>query len=109
MRLAAALVTLSLGACAATPPAQPEQDRSVPVVKRIAWVRVDNVVRVCGGMATACFKIRDGVCFVYTRHARETFDSAMHTSLGHEIQHCFDGYFHGDDVQNVILRNLGRN
>lgn len=99
MRFTAALVALSLCACAA-PPVQPEKAASEGM--RVVWVRVDNVTKECGN-ALGCYRIRGGTCFVYTRHARVIFDVGLHQVLGHEIQHCFDGDFHGGEARVVHM------
>ena len=101
MRLAAALVALSLCACAAIPEQQPNSATASEGM-RIAWVRVDNVTSVCGN-ALGCYRIRGGICFVYTRHARTIFDVGLHQILGHEIQHCFDGDFHGGEARIIYM------
>lgn len=56
-----------------------------------------------------CFEWIGGICHIYTlpRWVREQRDgdlSGYHRTLGHELDHCARGYFHGGDKGVPLVR-----
>lgn len=104
-----ALVLCLLAGCAATPP---EPGRTITTTRH--ELDLPALVRVCNkGMTdhepdlNGCYEWIGGVCHIYTlpRWVREIRDgdaSGYHRTLGHELDHCQRGAFHGAD-RGVLL------
>ena len=101
MRYLLMLIVVSLVGCATAP--APVVDRhdleftALPVhkPKRVEWIVVDDVSKVCQGHAPikgkeyiACARFNDHVCKVYTK------SKLTLSILGHEMRHCFEGHWH---------------
>lgn len=99
MRLAlTAALALMLCACASGP--QREAGGNMEVV----WMRVDDVQRVCEGLAgrkefltvLGCsrWSAERRRCEIYAPEPRSERDVQRFATLGHELMHCFDGNWH---------------
>lgn len=77
--------------------AKPEQQR-VSNNPTIRWVVLDDVTQYCSRISgipaynhlapIACATWQNNTCTIYT--SKKT----SHLILGHELRHCFEGYFH---------------
>ena len=94
---AAVAVALLLAGCASPPP---ERNDRMEVV----WLRVDDVQRVCQGLAgrkeflaiLGCsrWSAEHQRCEIYAPEPRSERDLQRFATLGHELMHCFDGNWH---------------
>lgn len=98
MRLALAAALALLSACASAP--RPESQGPVEV----AWVRADDVQRVCQGfsrrkeflavLGCSRWSTESRRCEIYAPEPRSESDLQRFATLGHELMHCFDGNWH---------------
>ena len=98
MRLALAAAAALLAACASPPREQPK-GRMV-----VAWMRVDDVQRVCQGLSgrkefftvLGCsrWSAERRRCEIYAPEPRSERDVQRFATLGHELMHCFEGNWH---------------
>ena len=98
MRLALAAAAILAAGCASAPP--PDRDAKVEVV----WMRVDDVQRVCQGLAgrrefltiLGCSRWsgEHRRCEIYAPEPRSERDLQRFATLGHELMHCFDENWH---------------
>lgn len=94
--------------------ATPAPDREIRVA--VHELAEPELVDVCNKGAVdrdpgllGCFEWKLDVCHVYMlpRWARETHDGNLegyHSTLGHEVDHCAKGLFHGQDKGVPLLR-----
>ncbi len=97
-RATLAIIALLLGACATGP---------APDIVKVKWVKVDNIDKQCGIHNNGCFDMRADVCHVYTRAPKSPYDTDTHRTLGHEVRHCFEGFFHPPE-QRRSLKGIGQ-
>lgn len=98
MRLVLAAVAALAAGCASAPAADRGDDMQV------VWMRVDDVQRVCQGLAgrkeflaiLGCsrWSAAQRRCEIYAPEPRSERDVQRFATLGHELMHCFDGNWH---------------
>jgi len=107
------IVAIALTAGCATPPALDK-----PFVTVQHEMPLDDLIRTCNhGMLIAepdllgCYKWINNVCHIYmlprwVREARSGDLSGYHETLGHELDHCRRGAFHGSDLGHALAADF---
>lgn len=83
-----ALLALLLSGCVGLP------DPGGRVALR--WVQLEpaELIQQCTPDANGCYKRAGSDCIIYTRMARANVDADLHRIVGHELEHCYRGYYH---------------